>query len=165
MNPDMSNWSLREAKDWLLGLVRKGVICPCCHQFAKVYERRVTSTMAAGLIQMYRMTRESPRKPLHINQVIAACKYMTGPGDFAKLACWELIEEAQPATPDPSKSNQGFWRITGLGERFVLGDATIPTTAVIYAGNLIRLEGDFINIYQCLRNKFDYRELMGYGKN
>ena len=45
--------SLGDAREWLRERVEHGARCPCCTQFAKVYERKLNSRMARQLITFW----------------------------------------------------------------------------------------------------------------
>jgi hypothetical protein len=149
LDPDRGP-SLAEAKQWLRERVRNGgAECPCCAQFAKVYTRKIHATMAADLIRCYRaagmeefsMPRITPR------------------GDTAKLRYWGLLLPIEGDRDDGSWRN-GRWRITVLGQRFIMGKARIRRECEIYDSKCLGLVGDFVSITDCLGDHFDYRELM-----
>jgi hypothetical protein len=52
--------TLEEAKTALQAGLRKGVICACCGQFAKIYKRKLNSSMARTLITFYRRAKTKP---------------------------------------------------------------------------------------------------------
>jgi hypothetical protein len=79
-------------------------------------------------------------------------------GDATRLAHWGLVEQESERRPDGGKS--GFWRVTPLGERFLLGDATIPKYVYVYDGRALRSGGPQVSIRDALGKKFDYAELM-----
>lgn len=73
---------------------------------------------------------------------------------------WSLTEEETSVRRDDG-GRAGYWRITGLGERFVLAAVRVPKYAHIYDGSCLRLSGDPVSIVDCLGDRFNYRELMG----
>ena len=141
-------YTLDEAKQWMRDQSATGARCPCCNQFVKVYRRKLNSSMARALIILYRhgedwvqfdhLVRESTTKLSH---------------DYIGLHYWGLTER------HPEKD--GYWRITEAGIFFARKRLRVESHAVIYDANLVRLDGDKINITDALGEKFDYNELMG----
>lgn len=153
LSPEMS---LQEAKDWLRVRVDDGAKCPCCTQFAKLYRRKINSTMARALILIYRNGGGS--RFVHIPSLRAVLAPHHS-NEEPKLRYWDLLEEEQTVRPDGGRA--GWWRVTDLGARWVLGAATVPKYARIYDGRCLRVEGDQVTIRDALGDRFDYRELMG----
>lgn len=135
-----------------------GITCPCCDQFAKVYKRTITSTMARWLIMLVKLSEEDHRyfsvsEPwsLAINK---------GTGDVAKLAVWGLIESKPKDEDDTVRKTSGNWRPTSKGFQFVYNQTRIPKYALIYNATLIGYDGFEISIGTALGQKFNYTELM-----
>jgi hypothetical protein len=143
--------SLGEARDQLRTMVEHGHECPCCHQLAKVYKRRINAGMAWGLIRMYRV---SAHDWVHVPDL-----NLPG-GDMVKLRYWGLIENPPGERRDDGSPRSGKWRFTELGRQWVRGKATVPERARIYDEECLRLFGRQISIHDALGTKFDYRELM-----
>lgn len=147
----MTMTTLDDARAWLRDRVDKGDRCPCCTQFAKVYRRRITSSMARMLIRMHR---------------VAGCDYAylpdlrdgNGSMDTTMLRYWALIEEDREPRPDGGRA--GWWRLTPLGQSFVLGEVEVPMYARVYDGRVLSLVGDLVHISDALGTRFDYAELM-----
>lgn len=118
--------------------------CPCCDQFVKLYRRKLNAGMAHSLITLLRA---SGTQWAHVPSVTGRQS-----SEEAKLRYWELIE----AHPERS----GYWRVTELGEQFVLGRATVPSHVLLYNNRFLGLDGDSVSIVQCLGEKFSYAELM-----
>jgi hypothetical protein len=130
-----------------------GVICPCCGQFAKVYRRSITSATARQLIVAWRFARGDPAEWFHLPSVVGYG------GDIAKVKHWGLLEEAVDVVREDG-GRAGWWRFTALGSRWVRGLDAVPRYAYIYAGQLLRLDGEPRTIRDALGNGFDLRELM-----
>jgi hypothetical protein len=79
-------------------------------------------------------------------------------GDLSKLRYWGLVVEFDATRDDGGRP--GLWRITDLGERFVLGRVTVPSHAVVFLARLLRLDGDDMTVRDALGERFDYDELM-----
>lgn len=142
--------TLREARDILRELVYEGHKCPLCTQMAKVYRRRINSTMARTLIKIYR--EGGTTSFVHTASL---------PGDTheaSQLSWWGLIEEEKAVRPDGGKA--GRWRVTGRGELFVKGRIRVPTYALIYDGRVLGLDGPGASIVTALGRRFNYYELM-----
>jgi hypothetical protein len=118
-----------------------GVKCPCCEQWVKLYKRKITSSAAATLIDLYHQDNDA-----HISRL----EHHDGGGDFAKLVFWGLI-----------KDKRGLWRITNLGIDFVRRKATVQKFAMVLNGAVLGFEGPQVDIIHCLGSKFDYNELIG----
>lgn len=143
--------TLGEARDAMRDLVEEGHNCPVCTQFAKVYRRRIHATMARELIAFWR---EAGRDWCYLPDSVVARG-----GDMVKVRYWGMIEEDDGVREDGSKRT-GWWRVTELGERWILGRATVPMYARIYNGRRLGLVGQPVNIRDALGRKFDYGELM-----
>jgi hypothetical protein len=156
--------TLSYARQWLTAHVQDGASCPCCTQFAKVYARTITSSMAYALVMIYkRPTEEGGSEYFHVPDYLSrVCKLgpTTRGGDWAKLVAWGLLEEREGVRDDGS-SRTGFYRITDLGKSVARGEVTVPKHALIYNGTLLRLDDTkSVTISDALGKKFDYAELM-----
>lgn len=143
--------TLKEARDLLRTLVDDGHACPLCTRFAKVYRRKVTSSMARMLIRMYRAGGTDW-------VYLPSLRDGNGAMDTTMTQYWGLIEEERVKREDGGRA--GWWRLTPLATRFVLGQATVPKYARIYDGRCLGLTGEPVTIHDCLGSKFNYRELM-----
>lgn len=150
---------LSEARRRLLEASRmQAVRCPCCSQLAKVYRRKITSSMARWLIELVRRHRRSGGY-FSISEPwsLAISK---GTGDIAKLRHWNLIEQEQRKAHEGYKRTSGRWRPTDLGIAFVDGTRDVPRDALLYDSKLECLDGPMIGIRHALGDRFDYEELM-----
>lgn len=148
--PDVE--SLAEARAWLNEQVEtgEGGRCPCCDQFAKVYLRKLNSSIAHALIRCYQ---RHALDWFHAPSLVRDC------GDFAKARYWGLVEEANALRPDGGRA--GVWRVTVQGERFVLGRLWVPSHARVYNGGFLGLDNaKQIDIRDALGRHFSYVELM-----
>lgn len=144
--------TLEEAREWLRSQVDQGARCPCCNQFAKVYRRRINAGMAHSLIDMYLI---GGRRWLHVPTAIGARSREEG-----KLAYWHLVEESTEPRGDGGRA--GWWRVTDLGESFVLGEVRVAKYARIYDGRCLGLDStETVSIRDALGARFNYDELMG----
>lgn len=144
-------FSLREAQEWLQERVETGASCPCCGQFAKIYDRTINSGMARSLIAMYRVAPDGGW--VHLPTQIGARSREEG-----KLRYWDLVEEKTDLRTDGGRA--GYWRLTEMGVAFVKGVIKVEKYARVFDGKLLRLTGPMIGIREALTDKFDYEELM-----
>jgi len=156
--------SLEEAKKWLRERVKDGAKCPCCTQFAKVYKRKINSSMACVLTVVAKFFRRSPDPWLHVpsyieSQPLPPKVRAAVRGDWAKLVYWRCLE-AKPGEREDGSTRIGFWRITQVGMDFVSGTIQLPKYARIYDDRCLGLVGDRISITDALGDRFNYDELM-----
>lgn len=163
LGPDAT---LAEAKDWLRRRVDEGATCPCCHQFAKVYRRTMTASMAYALVLIYRhFTAAGPfatwlHVPTYLSNVAQWSVTVRG-GDWAKLVHWGLIEERRDELREDGSSRTGWYRITSDGKLFVQRKLKVKKYVHIYDGQKLPREvPEEIDIADALRKKFNYEELM-----
>ncbi len=146
--------------------LKKGGKCFCCSQDYRMYQRTITSSMAAGLILIYKFFKDyNPQGStfLHIEEYF---KELDVPasirGDLPKLRFWDLIRPDGKDKED-GNPNTGYYKITELGRAFVEGKIDMPKHANIYNNRLFGFDKDTgtVNIKDCLKNKFNYNELLG----
>lgn len=150
----MENMTLDAAREWVRDMARgEGARCPCCDQFAKVYRRTITSTMAHALVHLYHARGTWVHVPSHAG--IAAKG-----GDHAKLAYWGLAEQLSGPAED-GNPHQGRWRITDAGAAWVNGATRVPRYVYLYDGKPVAVPCDeTLSIHDALGTRFDYLELM-----
>ena len=108
---------LAEAQAWLKGRMEAGAVCPCCGQFAKVYKRTITSSMAFALVLVYRYFR-SNRGWIHVPSYLAELAKNGAAvrgGDWAKLRFWGLLAPMPTVRADGSDRAGG---VLVLHDRF-----------------------------------------------
>lgn len=157
----MNLLTLTQAREFVMKgrLDAEGVGCPCCGQLAKVYTRKINSTMARWLIALcwlYKFKKRwyGVREPWSL-------KINGGTGDVAKLAYWGLIEHRPKDPEDTTRRTSGFWKPTQRAFEFVRGDITVEGAALVYNSELLGwAELPEVNIKDCLGTKFDHGELM-----
>ena len=82
--------SIQQGKDFLKESWRKGAKCPCCGQLVKLYQRKITSAMAYGLILLHNLQTDDF---IHIENWLKEKNIPSSiRGDFPKLKHWELIK-------------------------------------------------------------------------
>lgn len=146
---------LVDAQDWLRQRVDKGDRCPCCTQFSKVYRWSLYSTAAQALILFYKIG--GTTEYVHVNQ-LKDLGYK-GQGDASRLRFWGLVEEEPATRPDGGRA--GYWRVTQLGEQFIMNLTSIPKYVRVYDGRVLNfVPAPLITIKDALGTKFDYDHLM-----
>ena len=155
--------TLQEAKDFLKENYKKGVECPCCHQYVKLYGRTINASMAYALILVSQyFDAHTDEEWLHVSNYLSDLK-IPAPvkmgGDFVKLRHWGLIESAQGRREDGSKRN-GYHRITEKGRRFVKRMASVPSKVFIYNDRVLGVDSKPMTIDDALGKKFNYDNLM-----
>ena len=148
--------TLADARDTLRGTLADGHNCPCCGQLAKVYERRIHSTMARELVAAYQAG--AANQFVNLNNVFAGTNLHKRGGDFAKLRYWSLVVEADTKRDDGGRA--GWWKLTPAGAAFARNEIVVPRVAQVYDGKLLALVGDPVGITDCLGSRFDYNDLM-----
>lgn len=141
--------TLDEAKEELQSRLDKGATCPCCGQFAKIYNRKLNSAMAYSLILVAKYFDANPWEEwLHVERYLSRKTRAT---DFYKLKFWNLIEEGKSS----------HWKILPLGYSFVNNLVLVPKKASIYNNMLIEPSSSTTTIIEALGSHFKYAELMG----
>lgn len=137
----------------------KGLHCRACEQFAKVYPRQIHSTMARAMIYIYRKFKDNWFHITEVDKLITNAR-----SDFHKIAHWGLIEP-MPVLPAPKSASPsvGMWRFTDKGMEFIRNEIKVPIKAYIYNDQVLEFGTDYIDIMGCLKNKFNYWELMNEG--
>jgi len=133
----------------------KGVRCPCCDQLVKIYRRKLNSGMAITLIRMYLY---DPHEWMVVKDFLRRYSYHNN-HDWTLLKNWCLIEGCE-RDPEHGGRTIGAWRITPLGRMFVKNTIKVHKYVVIYNKRFQRLEGEMVDIRECLGSKFNYYELM-----
>lgn len=151
--------TIREGREYLNSQMARGKAakCPCCTQTAKVYARKIYSTMARELIELYKMDKIK-HDYYHISYVESQRK--SGGGDFAKLVYWGLVKEKPKDLAEDNKRTSGYWMITNEGIEFVMDRLRVPEFVDVFNGNPLRMRGKNIGIQDALGKDFNYSELM-----
>lgn len=155
--------TLEEARDWLRDQLMPGGVrstqnrieCPCCKRKAQLYRRHIHAEAARGLIVAYKLG--AAEQAVHVSREIPGYQNT----DFARSAYWGLIEEIEPAEHNGDGGRSGWWKLTAKGRAFVLDTEPLEHKYVwIYADRPLAFDGGEWSIYNALRNKFSYAELM-----
>jgi len=134
-----------------------GVICMCCDQYVKEYKRKLNSGMARALWEIYRITRHSNGDAwLDLGRMLN--RWITLNREWSKLCYWGLLE-GRNSPPTPGREH-GVFRITPEGVEFVLKQRKVRRYVCVYNNELLRFEGELIDIEDAFEDKFNYPELM-----
>lgn len=109
---------LAEAQDRVQQGREKGIDCPCCGQYVKIYKRKLNANMAtflASLVNIYEYTHEWVP--------YSKCKFRGR--DYNYITCWGLALTGRDATG--KKRTTGLWKPTVKGIDFVHGTISVPT--------------------------------------
>lgn len=143
---------LEKAKQELRDNWYEGLDCPCCGQFVKRYKRKLTSSMAVGLISLYNQS-SGWGEEIHISKI----RGVNG-GEFAQLKRWGLISDT--FNEDKTKRTSGLWTITEKGKLFVNNRIEVPKYCETYNGKTLSFSEETTTIKQALSNRFNYEEMM-----
>lgn len=159
--PVSGDSTLREARRLLRArLVAGGGECPCCRQLAKVYKRKLSSSMGYALVLIYRYFEVYTDEAwLHVPTYLNGFGVVARGGDWSKLVFWGMIEE-RPEDREDGCKHAGHWRITEKGKRFVRKVETAPKHLFFYNGQCVALSAEQTFIDEALGNHFHYDELM-----
>lgn len=144
----------------------EGVECPCCGQFAKVYRRKLASTMARSLVVVFWHQHEHPEAEwVDLTALLLANSMIAANTNAALLKHWGLLEPKGGVREDGSK-RVGLHRITDLGRRFVRAEVRVFKYVFLYDEELLgKSDGgyaraEFVTIQEALGDRFNYSELM-----
>jgi len=155
--------TIEEAKAFLQENAEKGTKCPCCDKYVQIYNRKITSSMAYGLIRLYLYAVENGKlgEYLHIEDIFKSLDVPSSiRGDMPKLRFWGLIEPL-PGEYEWMQPQNGMYKITDKAISFIRGETSVNASARIYNNRLLSWDKKLITISQALKNKFNYKELMG----
>jgi hypothetical protein len=153
------NKTLGQAQAELKQKLNKGATCPCCGQYAKIYRRTITSSMAYALILIYKT---GSKEWIHVENYLKSIDCPSPiRGDVSKLRYWGLLDKKEEVREDGSDRN-GMYRITDKGILFVQGKLAVPKHAFIFNNLLNDMSKDEdLTITKALKSKFNYKEVMG----
>lgn len=150
--------SLGEARKWLRANMGEGLRCPCCDQFAKLYERKLIATASRPIIALYR---EAGMDYAHLPTIMRyRLPDISHQGGYANMSAhWGLIEEDGRSREDGGRA--GWWRVTEKGRDWIFERSRVPAYALIYDNLCLGFKGPDISIRESLGERFDYEEAMG----
>lgn len=157
--PSFTGTTVQEALAFIDSHIEKGVHCPCCGQFCKLYRRKIHSAMAAGLCWIYQYYLKHPTADwIHLSEFFV--RLGRDSSDTAKLRHWGLLE-AKGGVRDDGSDRVGYYRITELGQHFVEERVAVPKYIWIHNQQVWGVDGTkTIMIRDALGEKFRYDDLM-----
>lgn len=144
--------TVADAKAWLKARLKDGAPCPVCTQRAQTYRRRINAGAFRGLAHAYRTY--GTQTDFHAPDSLARLG-----GEWARLALWGFIVDTGRARDDGGRG--GWWRVTGRGERFLLGQQTAPKYVFLFDGRVMGWSEEQVSASECVGHGFDLRELLG----
>jgi len=153
------NYTISEVKKFIRQHFDKGegLDCPCCGQFVKKYKYKLFATSARALIDLYKLTEKTKEEYHHIRKFAEARGEMGRASHFAELRFWGMVEPMDSKTAVTNAS--GMWKITQRGIDFVHNFTKVQKYVFVFNNKHLGFEGEYINIYDALENKFNYTEL------
>lgn len=115
--------------------------CPVCARSAKIYRRPLNRGMAESLRRMYQDHGTEW-------QTIGLTKQR----EESKLVWWGLVERGTETREEGGSA--GRYRVTELGEDWLLGDIRVRKYAFDYAGNCLELTGPEIRFEDAMGEPF-----------
>lgn len=150
--------TLAEARRWVAQHRGKGVRCPCCQRYARVYKRPLNYSMAYALMLIYEYFADHSDW-LHVPTYLNGKGVVARGGDWAKMVYWGLIVGSGGIRADESK-RVGNYKITEKGINFVEGRISVPSYVVVYNARVIGKSDSEIYIHQALGEHFNYAAMM-----
>lgn len=135
---------------------RAGYKCSCCGQYVKLYSRRLSGSMCAVLLLIYRV---NPNGWVHVENLLKEKRKENWRADFHKLTWWGFIEKKTGEHENESPRN-GYYKITGRGIAFCMGDYKAKERVLICNNECYGFEGNDTTIREALGVRFDYNDLM-----
>ncbi len=128
--------------------------CASCGHVRRTYKRRLPKGDLIALYDLWKRTREGETW-VHIKDL----QGKSGGGDFAKFRYWKLISQRE--NDDRLKKDSGFWALTNDGARFLEGESTLHSHAIVREGECVGFSGTLVSARAAFRGAgFSYPELM-----
>ena len=128
--------------------------CDTCGHVRRTYKRRLPKGDLIALYDLWQRTRQGETW-VHIKDL----QGKSGGGDFAKFRYWDLISQRE--NDDRRKKDSGFWSITHNGVRFLEGESTLYSHAIVREGECVGFSGTLVSAHAAFRGAgFSYPELM-----
>jgi len=141
--------SLAAAKELVEHRREKGIECPCCGQYVKLYKRKLNANMAMFLTSLVKLYEET-----HDWVSYQKCKFRGR--DYSYITCWKLAMTGVDETG--KKRTSGLWKPTTRGIDFVHGTISIPSHVFLLDNVVQGFSSSTIFIQDV--DGFDYQELM-----
>ena len=165
--------TIEEAKEYIRigSKSNKGVICPCCEQFVKVYKRKITSAAAKALmlliqetVRLNKFTNELVYSEVHIQDFFAGIGLRATAMDYIQLERFGLIQKVPDDRTEKEKKeikNVGLYFVTDRGYKFATNQIAIEKYHYVLNNKSIGVSKvDKVRVYECLKEKHTYADLM-----
>lgn len=146
--------SVREARAHLQENLDTGLHCPCCGKWAKRYRRLLNSTMARGLVWVYRQGPSGTWVDVQTGP-----HWLLRSKQLPTTQLWDLVEKMP--NDDPARKSSGRYRLTRRGRSFVERRLRVPKHVYEFNGEVVAYGDEYVTIREALTDKFVYEELMG----
>lgn len=141
--------SLAAARDLVLQKREKGIDCPCCGLYVKLYKRKLNANMAMFLASLVRLHEQT-----HDWVSYRDCRFRGR--DYNYITCWELATTGKDATG--KSRTTGLWKPTTKGIDFVHGTISVPTHVFLLDNEVQGFSSSTTFIQDV--DGFNYQELM-----
>lgn len=156
----MTHYTMQDARDYVNMNAEKGVTCPCCNSFVKIYKRTLTSAMAYGLYLIHRHLED---EEFHLEDFFKSLNDVPSSirGDMSKLVHWGFIDKV-PSDKKEGAKTSGVYRANMYAiSIFIEHEEPVMKNVYIRQGKRLDIaDGEFTTFHDALNNKFDYDKLM-----
>jgi hypothetical protein len=152
--PFMPMSTITDAREHLHKNLEKGLPCPVCARFCKMYKRRFHSEMGLFLIRLVKFFRETDAW-VHTRTINPGTAKSSSDGSY--LTLWGLIERKPVSVGSKSA---GLYKPAQEGIRLVDGLIQAPDHAFVFNNKVLGFSEKTVTIQEILGTKFDYDELM-----
>ena len=162
MNENLSK-TIQQSRDEMRPLLLEGTTCPCCLQHVQQYRRQLTSAMVYGLIILSKASDndKTDRGFIHMEDYLKKQKCPSSVrGDLPKARFWGFIEPGI-AQADDGNPNAGYYKLLPKGLDFINGKILVQKAVKIYNNKFYGFDGEEIDVWGAIKNKFNYNSLMG----
>lgn len=115
--------------------------CECCGARIVKYWHRLNKGLCGALVRVYSKARLNPIKISEVISHTQAC-------NFQKLSYWGLVEKAE---------KEGYWKVTPLGQSFILKNISIPLRVQTFRGKAIDEDQERVEIKDVIEG-YQWRE-------
>ena len=140
-------------RSYIAAHVEKGIDCPCCDQFVRLYKRKLNANMTRFLCSLVRISLARGRDAW-VN--FRDCEF--DGRDYPYIALWGLAETK--SNEDASKKNSGLWKPTQKGIDFVLAGLRVPSHVHVLNNRIVGWSDETVGARDSLGTSFNYDELM-----
>lgn len=154
----MDNEDARVA--WQDVIMGEGGHCPVCDRWGRIYKRNINATMAKSLLWLAGMHQNIDEPIEWVDVPTKAPRWLVRSNQLPSLKWWGLVAR-KPVEKDSKTKHSGFWKITDLGHEFALGGKWIPKAVYTYNDTVQFVSPEHLQISDCFKEYFDYKEVMG----